>query len=108
MGPRGGRLHARLERPGAAAGGFPSVPLWVDLRWARTEEHISLRNPVFRDAVADLAATLHGVSKDDLVSEDIRLHRRAMRLARAAVLALTILVILVAAAGLLAVLQRNA
>src|SRR6185369_6734377 len=56
-----------------------SVPLFVDLRWARTETHLSQRDPRFRDAVADVAATLHEKPKDQLVGEDIRLHRRAVR-----------------------------
>ena len=68
-----------------------SVPLFVDLRWARTETHLSQRDPRFRDAVADVAATLHEKPKDQLVGEDVRLHRRAVRWAWAAILSLVLL-----------------
>ena len=65
----------------------------LDLRWARDETDLDLRNSRFRAAVADLAAPMHGIAKDDLEGEDIRQHRRARRLARAAVCALVVLVV---------------
>jgi hypothetical protein len=43
--------------------------------------------------VADLAATIHGVSKDDLESDDVRQHKRALRLARSAVAVLAVLLL---------------
>ena len=57
----------------------------LDLRWARDETDLDLRNSRFRAAVADLAAPMHGIAKDELEGEDIRQHRRARRLARGAV-----------------------
>ena len=42
--------------PQMLAGKLHDEPLYLDLRWARTAEHLSLRHPRFRDAVADLAA----------------------------------------------------
>jgi WD40 repeat protein len=59
-------------------------PLWVDLRWARQARHVSQRDPRFREAVADLAAPVHDLPKDELIGEDIRQHRRALRQARGA------------------------
>jgi hypothetical protein len=64
---------------------FEGEPLYVDLRWARSEHHVSSSHPRFRECVADLAATLQGRAKDEIVGEDVRQHRRAIRLARAAV-----------------------
>jgi WD40 repeat protein len=93
--------------PPSMRGWFASEPLWVDLRWARTDEHLSLRNPRFRDSVAELAAPLRGMPKDDLVGEDVRLHRRAMRLARGAVALLVLLTIVAAIGAVVAVIQRN-
>ena len=58
--------------PPGLQGWFTAEPLWVDLRWARNEQHVSLRNPGFRDSLADLAAPLRGLPKDELVGEDIR------------------------------------
>ena len=71
--------------PPGLRGWFPSEPLWVDLRWARDERDVSMRNPRFRDCVGELAAPMHGLPKDELIGEDISQHRRTLRLARGAV-----------------------
>ena len=93
--------------PRGLRGCFSLEPLWVDLRWARGERDVSMRNPRFRDSVGEVAAPLRGVPKDDLIGEDIRQHRRTVRLVR---IAATVLVLLTAAAvsgGLIALQQRN-
>jgi WD40 repeat protein len=82
-------------------------PRVVDLRWARDEADISLQNARFRDAVADVAAPLHGRPKDELHGEDVRQHRRAKRLARTAVAALAALALGAATAAFLAVRAAN-
>jgi WD40 repeat protein len=71
--------------PRSLKGVFEEEPRHIDLRWARLSEDVSLHNPRFRDAVADLAAPLHGRAKDELVGEDVRQHRRTVRLTRAAI-----------------------
>ena len=86
---------------------FPEEPRWIDLRWARDAENLSLRNPRFRDAVAEVAAPLHGRPKDELIGEDVRQHRRAVRLARSAVAALVVLLIAAVASAVFALGQRN-
>src|SRR5215211_4839094 len=93
--------------PPALRGWFASEPLWVDLRWARGEEHLSTRTPAFRDAAASLAGPIRGIDKDELVGEDIRQHRRAIRLARGAVVLLSVLTIAAIAAGVFAQVQRG-
>jgi hypothetical protein len=80
--------------PPTLRGAFAEEPRWLDLGWAREETQIDLRHGRFRDAIAQVAAPMHGRPKDDLEAEDIRLHRRALRLARSAVgtpLALTLM-----------------
>ncbi len=62
-------------------GMFDDQPRYVDLRWARTSESLSLAYPGFRDAIADLAATIHGVPKDEIAGEEVRQHRRTVRIA---------------------------
>lgn len=52
--------------PEALRGGLADEPRHLDLRWARTETDLDLRNTRFRSAVADLAAPMHGVAKDEL------------------------------------------
>ena len=55
---------------------FSAEPLFVDVRWARTQEKLSLRHSRFRAAVLDIAAPLQGRPKDELDGEDVRQHRK--------------------------------
>jgi WD40 repeat protein len=82
-------------------------PRHLDLRWAAGETDLDLRNSGFRSAVADLAAPMHGMAKDELEGEDIRQHRRARRLARGAVAVVVALLIVSVIFGGYAVNQRN-
>ncbi|HYI11646.1 MAG TPA: TIR domain-containing protein [Thermoanaerobaculia bacterium] len=86
---------------------FKDEPLHLDLCWARAEQHLSIRNPRFQDAIAGVAATLHNRPKDDLVGEDVRRHRNAMRLAWGAVVTLAALTLAATVAAYVAVQQRN-
>jgi WD40 repeat protein len=86
---------------------FSDEPRHLDLRWARTETDLDMHNPRFRDAVAQLAAPMHGLAKDDLESEDVRLHRHARRLARGAVSILVVLVIMSLVFGSIAFVERG-
>ncbi|HET9517318.1 MAG TPA: TIR domain-containing protein, partial [Actinoplanes sp.] len=92
--------------PAALRGAFAEEPLYLDLRWARNDRQVSLRYSRFRDAIAQLAAPMHGLSKDELEGEDVRQHRRAQRLRAVAAGALMVLTAVALAAGALAV--RNA
>ena len=93
--------------PRALAGAFDAEPRWIDLRFARALEAPSLRDPRFRSGVADLAAPLHGRAKEELVGDDVREHRRTMRIARAAVVLLVALTAAASFAALTAVRQRD-
>ena len=93
--------------PPSLKGVFAEEPRHLDLRWTKDQSSaiaLSLQNSQFKDAVADLAAPIHGVAKDDLVGEDIRQHRRTRTIARAAVATLTALLI---AAVVSAVIARS-
>ena len=92
--------------PPALRGVFAEEPLFLDLRWARDDLHLSLQHVRFRDAIAQLAAPMHGMSKDELEGEDVRQHRRARRLSAAAVSMLVLLTLVTSLTGVLAV--RNA
>ena len=92
--------------PDALRGAFGEEPLYLDMRWARDDLHLSLRHMRFRDAIAQLAAPMHGVSKDDLEGEDVRQHRRVRRLRTGALVTLTLLTFMAVLTGALAV--RNA
>lgn len=86
---------------------FASEPRHIDLTWARADVHLDRRDGRFQDALAELAAPLRGVPKDDLAGEDVRQHRRTIRLARAAAAALALLTALAVFAGVLAIGQRD-
>ncbi len=93
--------------PGVLHGAFRDEPRYLDLRWANHRDNVSLRVPAFRDAMATLAATLHGRAKEDLVGEDVRQHRRTMRVARTAAALLLTLTLAAATATVIATAQRN-
>lgn len=93
--------------PAALRGRFGEEPRWADLRWARTADDLSLSHPAFRNAIAELAAPLHGRPKDELASEEVRQHRRTLRIARSAAALLALLTAASIAGGLLAVAARN-
>lgn len=86
---------------------FETEPLWLDLRWAHTSQDLSLRNPTFIDAVATIAATLHGRPKDELIGEDVSQHGRTRRLTRIVSVLLIALTLLSASASIVAERQRR-
>lgn len=92
--------------PASLRGVFAEEPLFLDLRWARNDLHLSLQHVRFRDSIAQLAAPMHGMSKDDLEGEDVRQHRRARRLWTAATAMLVLLTLVASLTGVVAV--RNA
>src|SRR5262249_60569162 len=86
---------------------FTEEPFYIDLRWARHEEHLSLRHPQFHDAVASLAAALHNQPKDVIAGEEVRQQRKTMRMVWGAVMSLTLLTILSSLGAYIAIQQRN-
>jgi WD40 repeat protein len=77
--------------PSCLRGAFESEPLYVDLRPLKTAPDPGARASHLTYAVATLSAAVRGVAKDDLIGEDLRLHRKAMWLARAVAIALALL-----------------
>ena len=98
---------ATTALPGVLQGVLQEEPLYTDLQWVRQEEHLSLQDPRFTDAVAGLAATIRGISKDDLYGEHVAQHRKVVRLRRVVIAALAVLTAGAVTAASLAVLQRN-
>ena len=91
----------------ALGGRLKKEPLWVDLRWARVGETLTLRHGRFRQAVLDIAAPLHGRDKDELDGEDVRLFLRSQRVRRAVRVGLAVLTVAAIAASIVAYVQRN-
>ena len=94
--------------PTSLRGFFHEEPRFIDLRWARNADDVSLHNANFRNAVADIAAPLHRRSKDGLAGDDVRQHRRTMALARSAVVTLSLLLVLAVIATVVAVNRQGA
>jgi WD40 repeat protein len=92
--------------PPALLGAFREEPRWVDLRWAREELQLDLRNSRFRGAVAEVAAAVRGVAKDELESEEVRQHRRTVRTVWAGGLVVAGLAVVAAGAAVYANGQR--
>ena len=81
---------------------FLQEPNYLDLRWARNETDVSLRQPRFLEAIASLTASLRDRPLDELIGDDVRQHQKTMRLLRIAVLGLVVLTIAALLAALLA------
>ena len=62
--------------PPALDNQFTSEPFYIDLRQSKTEEDISLENPIFKKEVLKLAAQIHHKSPNDLASEEVTIHRK--------------------------------
>ena len=82
--------------PRALAGVFTEEPQWIDLRQIVRRDDLrnslSRSNAAFMHAVAQLSAPIRGLADfSQLVSEDFRQHKRALRTAWAAVAALVLL-----------------
>jgi WD40 repeat protein len=93
--------HRTTALPEQLSGWFTAEPLWVDLTWARRET-LSLRHTRFRDAVATLAATVHGMPKEDLEGQDVRRHRRTIIVSWAAMTVMAMLLVISVVLGVVA------
>jgi WD40 repeat protein len=93
--------------PPALRGAFHEEPRWTDLRFAKQADQLALDHPQFSDAVADLAAALHGRPKDEIVGEEVRQHQRLRRITRAVGATLALLAAAATTLGLVARAQRD-
>jgi WD40 repeat protein len=88
-------------------GYFREEPLWCDLRAFTGSKPASATGPPFEDAVATLAAALHQGPKREMVGEDLRQHRRTLRLARGTIVLLSVMLIGLSIALGIAYVQRH-
>lgn len=76
------RCSEATPLPACLRGRFREEPLWVDLRAFRSEPARATKSDqAFLHAALDLAATIKGVEKADLYSEELRQQRRSLRIA---------------------------
>lgn len=91
----------------ALAGVFANEPRPLFLERTDDPGRLSLKDDAFRDAIAELAAPIHGVPKDDLESDEVRTQRRVKRLARGALAGLVLLTLTSVVGGALAVANQR-
>jgi WD40 repeat protein len=82
-------------------------PLYVDLRWARDIDGLSLRHARFREAAVSIAAPIRGTTREALYSEDARQFKRNRRLVRGLQLSIALVAILAVIAAVVAWRQRT-
>ena len=87
--------------PPVLHGAFSAEPRWVDLREVIAGGVTQSDHPAFQDRVAELAATLHGCDKSELVGEELRQRHRWTRIRNAALALVTVLSIVAASASVL-------
>ncbi|WP_254667995.1 toll/interleukin-1 receptor domain-containing protein [Streptomyces griseus] len=88
-------------------GAFAEEPRWVDLRWLRSSDQASSADPRLLECVAEFIAPLTGKSKDELIGDHVRQHRRTIRWVQATVGVLALLLLIAVAGGIMANSQRN-
>jgi len=71
--------HENTPLPPALKGRFASEPKWVDLSACR--DGANKRDAKFTELAADFAAAIRGMPKEDLLSQEVKQQRRALRLA---------------------------
>jgi hypothetical protein len=91
----------------ALRGAFEDEPLYVDMTQVDRSITLDLRNPLFKERVATLAATIRHTTVGDLIGEDTRQFQRARRLRRIAVGALAVLTVGALIASVVALQQRS-
>jgi WD40 repeat protein len=87
---------------------FPEEPRWVEMPWFEAEGSLGTADPRFNERVADLASAIRGMERDELIGENVQQRRRALRLARGGVIALSALLVASLVATVIAVVNGNA
>ncbi|UXY25075.1 TIR domain-containing protein (plasmid) [Streptomyces cynarae] len=88
-------------------GVFRHQPRWVDLSWLHTPEQANRADPRMIECAADFVAPIRGMSKDELIGEHVRQRRRTKRWVRGTLATLTVLLVLAASGGIIALQQRS-
>lgn len=89
--------------PPALADAYKEEPGWVDLRPFEHRDDLNIRTSAdFRRTIADIAAPIHGVDRDEIEGEDLRQYRVARRLRFAAVAGLATLAVVATIAAVVA------
>ena len=82
---------------------FSAEPFYIDLRNVKTQQDLSLENPIFKKEVLKLAAQLHHKEPKDLAGEEVFAHRKMIRTRNIAITILALLFIAALFAAWLAI-----
>ena len=96
--------HLTNAIPERMAGAFATEPLWADFRSVKADR---AHAAAFRESAVRLCAGLRGVAPRDLESEDLRQHRRTIRVFGGIIAVLIVLAIAVIVAAIYAFAQRD-
>lgn len=99
--------HEADAVPHALRAAYREEPRWIDMTWFGAPGSLGKADPRFIERVADLASAIHGVERDVLIGENVRLHRKTRQLTRAAISGLAVLLVLALVAGVFAFLQAG-
>ena len=94
--------------PDALRGVFEGEPLYLDMRWTRDEQDLTLANDRFKKHVVQLAATLREIAVEDMVGEEAEQYRRALKIRNLTIAGLTMLTIAAFVAAGVALMARRA
>jgi WD domain, G-beta repeat/MTH538 TIR-like domain (DUF1863) len=100
-----GDWSAAAPVPPSLRDAFSAEPFWIDLSDLPPGVRAS---QIPADQVAAIAAPVRDVPKDTLVGENLREHRRTMRLARGAIAVLAVLTVLAVTASVIAIQDARA
>ena len=88
-------------------GAFDGEPRWVDASWTAGEAPSGRRDGRLVDLLAEIAAPVRGTTKDALVGEELRQHRRTVRTTVSAAVLLLVLTIASVIGAFVALDQRD-
>ena len=86
---------------------FDGEPRWVDATWTAGQSQLARRDGRLIELLAEIAAPVQGTTKDAIVGEELRQHRRTVRTAVTAASLLFVLTIAAVIGALIALDQRD-
>ncbi|MCK0179927.1 toll/interleukin-1 receptor domain-containing protein [Flavobacteriaceae bacterium S0862] len=86
---------------------FNTEPFYVDLRNCNSSKDLTLNNPIFKKEVLKIAAQLHGKEPKDMASQEIRNHKKTIRIRNGVFIALSSLLIVVTYLSFYAFQKKN-
>ena len=83
------------------------IPIWVDLTWAGNPGDLDLRNPRYKQVVNAIAARFRGVAPEILLGDELRIHRRNIRIRNLGISVFAVLLVTAVFAVTRALTERN-